>query len=206
LPFEKRRDSLFCSQKCRQASHRFAIRSVHLVTTDRPMRFAYADPPYPGKAHLYSEKTEVDHVALIRRLTIEYTDGWALSTSSAALRDVWSLCPAAARLCVWVKARRCVKSVRAVSNWEALLVHLGRERYIDAANTLGDALVYCGRHRAFPGAMIGMKPPAFAQWMFEQLGAQPGDSLDDLYPGSGAIGEAWRRYTDPEATAMKRVK
>ena len=28
-----------------------------------------------------------------------------------------------------------------------------------------------------------------------QLGARPGDQLEDLFPGSGAIGEAWRRYT-----------
>ena len=27
-----------------------------------------------------------------------------------------------------------------------------------------------------------------------QLGARPGDQLVDLYPGSGAIGEAWRCY------------
>ena len=40
-----------------------------------------------------------------------------------------------------------------------------------------------------------MKPPQFAVWMFCQLGARPGDELVDLYPGSGAIGEAWRRYT-----------
>ena len=46
----------------------------------------------------------------------------------------------------------------------------------------------------FPGAMVGMKPPQFAVWMFSQLGARPGDELVDLYPGSGAIGEAWRRY------------
>jgi hypothetical protein len=40
-----------------------------------------------------------------------------------------------------------------------------------------------------------MKPPQFAAWMFAQLGARPGDHLVDLYPGSGAVGEAWRRYS-----------
>jgi hypothetical protein len=38
-----------------------------------------------------------------------------------------------------------------------------------------------------------MKPPRFAVWMFGQLGARAGDELVDLYPGSGAITEAWRR-------------
>ena len=42
---------------------------------------------------------------------------------------------------------------------------------------------------------VGMKPPRFAVWMFGQLGARAGDELVDLYPGSGAITEAWRRCT-----------
>jgi hypothetical protein len=48
--------------------------------------------------------------------------------------------------------------------------------------------------RSSPGAMVGMKPPRFAVWMFGQLGALAGDELVDLYPGSGAITETWRRY------------
>jgi hypothetical protein len=32
--------------------------------------------------------------------------------------------------------------------------------------------VYQGRHRSFPGALIGMKPPAFAEWMFRLLVAR----------------------------------
>ncbi|MGO9790510.1 MAG: hypothetical protein ACLP8S_13745, partial [Solirubrobacteraceae bacterium] len=48
--------------------------------------------------------------------------------------------------------------------------------------------------RAFPGAIVGMKPPQVAVWMLTQLGARSGDELVDLYPGSGAVGEAWRRY------------
>ncbi len=44
-----------------------------------------------------------------------------------------------------------------------------------------------------------MKPPQFAVWMFRQLGARGGDELVDLYPGSGAIGVAWRRYAGIDA-------
>jgi hypothetical protein len=43
-----------------------------------------------------------------------------------------------------------------------------------------------------------MKPPEFAVWMFAQLGARPGDTLDDLYPGSGAVGRAWALYASLE--------
>jgi hypothetical protein len=202
---EARSDSKFCGVRCRQNSFRF---SVHPATvaggSARPMRFAYADPPYPGCAMYYPEKREVDHVRLIRRLQLHYTDGWALSTNQEGVRTLWPLIPEA-RLCVWVKAPPNVKTFRAQVSWEGLFVMGGRPQDASVATDLLDSLVYAGRHRAFPGAMIGMKPPAFAEWMFRQLGATAGDTLDDLFPGSGAIGEAWRRFTDPHSTAMKGV-
>lgn len=44
------------------------------------------------------------------------------------------------------------------------------------------------------GTVIGAKPAAFAYWMFRLLGARIGDTLDDLYPGSGGIARAWDHY------------
>ncbi len=49
--------------------------------------------------------------------------------------------------------------------------------------------------RAYPGAITGMKAPQYAVWMLQQIGAQAGDELVDLFPGSGAVTAAWRRYT-----------
>jgi hypothetical protein len=46
-----------------------------------------------------------------------------------------------------------------------------------------------------PGRVIGAKPAAVCRWIFGLLGAQPGDSLDDLFPGSGAVGRAWAAFT-----------
>lgn len=40
----------FCSQRCRQAAFRVRRRRATEEAADRPMRFAYADPPYPGLA------------------------------------------------------------------------------------------------------------------------------------------------------------
>lgn len=169
------------------------------------MRFAYADPPYPGKAGYYPEQEEVDHRALIRRLCRSYPDGWALSTSSEALRDVLRLCPPEVRVCSWVRAVRPGRSRRPLSAWEPLIVCGGRPLDTSVVQDLRDALVYQGRYRAFPGALVGMKPPQFAEWMFGQLGARRGDELDDLFPGSGAVTEAWRRYTgaDVERDALQ---
>jgi hypothetical protein len=200
LPAGLRRDSKFCGKRCRQASWRFEVGRADIEATDRPMVFAYADPPYPGKASLYPEKTEVDHASLLERLTKNYPDGWALSTSSEALRDVLSLAPGGVRICAWFKGPRHTKSRRALVSWEPLLVFGGRPLRVDVVQDLSDGLIARGRFRSFPGAMVGMKPPAFAEWMFRQLGASSADRLDDLFPGSGAIRRAWIRYTGKESS------
>jgi hypothetical protein len=159
------------------------------------MVFAYADPPYPGKAHYYPEKREVDHASLVDTLQKNYPDGWALSTSARALRDVLLLCPPNVRVCAWFKGPRHTKSRLALSSWEPVIVCGGRPLRVDVVCDVADGLIAQGRFRAFPGALIGMKPPTFAEWMFALLGAAPGDRLDDLFPGSGAISVAWARYT-----------
>ncbi|MGK5559207.1 hypothetical protein ACSNOI_47180, partial [Actinomadura kijaniata] len=46
-----------------------------------------------------------------------------------------------------------------------------------------------------PGRVIGAKPAAFCRWVFDLLGATPGDTLDDLFPGSGAVTRAWAAFT-----------
>lgn len=198
IPRGKRRDSIFCSKLCRQASWRFHVHPCELQATDPPMHFAYADPPYPGKADYYPEKQEVDHPSLLDRLVKEYADGWALSTSARSLRDILLLCPPHVRVCAWLRRARNGRSRRALTSWEPLIVCGGRPLPTDRACGLKDALIARGRYRAFPGAMVGMKPPAFAEWMFRQLGASRGDLLDDLFPGSGAIRLAWTRYTGAE--------
>ena len=54
-----------------------------------------------------------------------------------------------------------------------------------------------------PGRVTGTKPAAFCRWVFTLLGAAPADSLDDLFPGSGAVSRAWAAYTggDPSLPA-----
>jgi hypothetical protein len=205
IPSSRRADAKFCGVVCRQASWRFGVRRSLVEATDRPMHFAYADPPYPGKAAYYPERQEVDHASLLQRLTDSYADGWALSTSAESLRDVLALIPASVpvRVCAWTRSARRCRSLRPLSAWEPLIVAGGRPLPAVAVDgrpivqVIEDALVYKGRYRAFPGALVGMKPPQFAEWMFAQLGAAPGDQLDDLYPGSGAVAEAWWRYVGP---------
>jgi hypothetical protein len=162
-----------------------------------PARFAYADPPYPGKAGYYDEGQEVDHASLLEQLLDGWPDGWALSTSAAALRDVLPMCPAGISVCAWRRRVRATRSKAPLSAWEPLLVYRGRALQVGRVQTVLDHLDYRGRYDAMPGALVGMKPPEFACWMFAQLGAQPGDTLDDLYPGSGVISRAWALYASP---------
>lgn len=71
----ERRGARFCGRKCRQAA--FRLRRAGVAASLGPglqpgARFAYADPPYPGFAHLYRDQSsyagEVDHAALVSQL------------------------------------------------------------------------------------------------------------------------------------------
>ncbi len=43
--------------------------------------------------------------------------------------------------------------------------------------------------------VTGSKPKAFCRWIFDCLGAQAGDELVDLFPGSGVVGREWDAWT-----------
>jgi hypothetical protein len=200
IPARARRDAVCCSVRCRQARHRFTrdIGRARAVVSGRALRLAYADPPYPGKAGLYRHHPdyagEVDHAALIRRLQMEY-DGWALSTSAAALPAVLASCPPGVRVASWHRGPRYAKSRWPLNAWEPVIYHGGRAVYGPAR---ADSLV-CGVSplTTLPSRVIGAKPAAFCRWVFELLGAAPGDTLDDLFPGSGVVGRAWELYVAP---------
>lgn len=156
------------------------------------MRLAYADPPYPGNAELYKDHPdyagEVDHAELIDGL--KSYDGWALSTSAEALRDLLPLCPADVRVLAWVKNTvnvawepvivKPARPVRGVRDW----IHVEPDSY---------------QWRPKPdGYVIGQKPEPFCVWMFQWLGADPSvdDEFQDIFPGSGSVYRAWLRWTE----------
>ena len=211
IPPVARKDALCCSVRCRQARHRFTRAAGHAppVAGGRPLRLAYADPPYPGKAWIYRGHPdyagEVDHAALIRRLGLY--DGWALSTSAAALPAVLALCPTGVRVAAWHRGERPTPSRWPLSAWEPVIYHGGRPADTSCPDTTlqtrrVDSLV-CGVSplTTLPTRVTGTKPATFCRWLFDLLGAAPGDSLDDLFPGSGAVTRAWTAYTaTPEAS------
>ena len=78
----------------------------------------------------------------------EFPDGWALSTSAAALQQVLALCPPGVRVCSWQRAVRPTKSKRPISAWEPLIASGGRELATDGPQVVRDALAYGGRYLA----------------------------------------------------------
>ena len=202
-----------------------------------PLRLAYADPPYPGLARKhYGDHAdyggEVDHAELVASLSAEF-DGWALSTSAAALPGVLAVCPAGVRVGAWVRGERPTRSRGPLTAWEPVVFTGGRLRVdlVTATDASGspaaatvraalaavtpalgwegprpdvspdtparrlDALVYRpGARRTDPARVIGAKPAIFARWIFDLLGALPGDEFVDVFPGSGGIARAWELF------------
>lgn len=180
------------------------------------MKCAYADPPYPGQAFRHygdhpDYAGEVDHADLIGRLERDYPDGWALSTSVAALPDILTLCPkpepskkrawggsqklgTGVRICAWVRTGIPFYPSRVMWSWEPLIVRTPHWRQRHRSDFVSDTLI-ATQPRGFLGNDItGQKPPAFCHWMFNLLGLTPDDELDDLFPGSGAVGREWEAY------------
>ena len=193
--------SKWCGRKHRQAAWRLRQRSSAMARTDAPLRMAYADPPYPGFAWRLYRQPEVDHESLVKRL-VQY-DGWALSTSAKALGDVLALCPADVRVCAWVKPIGAAPATYGLHNtWEPLIVSPGRRLRPGTRDWLS------AQPARLNGTLIGRKPLAFCAWLFECLGMVPGDSLDDLFPGTGIVGRSWSvvgRSADDDASLVDQT-
>lgn len=197
----------FCGRRCRQAAWR-ARRGLELERSNvGRKRVAYADPPYPGLARKYyadrpEYRGEVDHVALVAEL--QTFDGWALSTSARALRDLLPLCPEGARVCPWVKPHPVPEATAGPHNaWEAVIVVPARLR----PPGVPDFLVALPA-RLGGSDLPGRKPLAFVRWLVQLLGLEPGDEFVDLFPGSGVVGATWReicRSADTSALEQRRI-
>jgi hypothetical protein len=156
------------------------------------VRFAYADPPYPGQSEKhYSEHPdyagEVDHHELVARLTVEYPAGWALSTNPGCLHWILPLVPERHRVLAWVKPFAAWKRNHwPAYAWEPVILVGGQSRY----GTRQTPRDYVSEPMTMRKGLSGVKPLAFCLWLFECLGMEPDDELDDLFPGSGAVTDA----------------
>lgn len=159
------------------------------------MRLAYADPPYPGKAHLYEGHPdyagEVDHAELVE--TLAGFDGWALSTDSPALAYVLTLCPDDVSVAAWLRTNAPPfnpDGIGPVRSWEPVVYRPARAERFDP-DRVRDVFASGAPTGTIGAGLTGAKPRGFAEWVFRLIGARPGDSLEDLFPGTGAITNAW---------------
>jgi len=157
------------------------------------MRIGYADPPYPGQSKKHYEDHpdyagEVDHADLLRVLQTNY-HGWVLHTSSVALKDVLPLCPPEARVMAWVKPFAAFKrNVSVAYAWEPVIVNAARKPEVTGRMVMRD---FIAEPMTMQRGLSGAKPEAVCRWAFEMVGAHPDDELDDMFPGTGAVGQAW---------------
>jgi hypothetical protein len=154
------------------------------------LSFAYADPPYVGCAAYYDHPdaarwdTPPAHVELMAELDMGY-DGWALSCSVPSLGALLAGAPDGVRVAAWVKPFAAFKrNVRVAYTWEPVIWHRTAPRRPDDPVSRDHLAEPITLQRGLTGA----KPERFASWVLEMLGWQRGDTLDDLFPGTGVVG------------------
>ena len=164
------------------------------------MKFAYADPPYPGQGHRYPEG-EIDHGPLIALMCLDF-DGWALSTGAKNLQYVLSLCPPDVRVLAWVKTWASFKpGVGLAYAWEPVILWHPRKRPFGAV-TVRD---WIAEPIATQTGLVGAKPARLALWLFEAAGLEPDDEFVDLFPGTGTFTRAWERWSRQPKLAATRA-
>lgn len=164
------------------------------------MKFGFADPPYLGQgaklygkhhaeAHLWDEIAT--HQALVERLSDEWPDGWALCASSNTLQRLLPLCPSDVRVCAWVKPFAVFKpNVGLAYTWEPVILRGGR-KISRAQPTVRD---WCAENITLRKGLTGAKPRRFCAWVLSMLNAQAGDTVEDLFPGTGVFGDVATDY------------
>ena len=164
------------------------------------MRFAYADPPYLGLAEkfygrMHPEAAAYDdpetHRQLIARLCDEF-DGWVMSLHGPSLRHILPMCPDDVRVGAWVKPFASYKpGVNPAYAWEPVIFRGCRKRE-RTEHTVRD---WCAVNITLERGFAGAKPEEFCRWIFDLLGMKPDDEFVDLFPGSGAVGRAYERWS-----------
>jgi hypothetical protein len=169
------------------------------------MRFCYADPPYIGQAKKHyshdAKCDEVDHAELLR-IMLDY-DGGALSCSVPSLGYLLGLCGdlgISPRILSWVKPFAVYKPhVSPAYSWEPVLLWGARKRSRKEPTPKDSFIGNC----TFNKGLVGAKPKDFCFWIFDCWNVKPGDSLCDMFPGTGIVSWCWSAYQAGQVSAVQ---
>ena len=159
------------------------------------MVFAYADPPYLGCGKSLYGSHHPDaaawddpaaHIDLVSRLSDEYPDGWAVSCNPRDLRMYLGAAPSDVRIAAWCKTWHQIRSTTVQYAWEPVIWRGGRKDNKRIPMVRDWLTANATRERGLPGA----KPQVFNRWVLDLLNFQPGDVLDDLFPGTYGMSRA----------------
>lgn len=197
----------------RVADHRNVQSSSDRTDNVGPtVRLAIADPPYPPfvgsggpksrasrwygtgqrsrtdvPPDIHPNAAEWDDPARHRRLLADLMatyDGWAVATSPDGLAAYGEL-PIGVRLMAWIKPNAQPGAHRLRSTWEPVILYppIGRRSNRGGVGSIPDTLSSSVR-----GGFRGAKPPEWTAWVLRALSYDPStDTVDDLFPGSGAV-------------------
>ena len=162
------------------------------------MKFVYADPPYLGKASKYKDlhpeamiwDDPQTHIDLLARLMDEYSDGWAVSFDKNSLRLYLANSHPDSRLCIWTKTFHQIWwHIPVQYAYEPVLFYGGRKN----RNVKPMVRDWHVGARAMKKGLYGAKPDHFNDWILDLFQYEPGDQLDDLFPGTGGMAKAIER-------------
>jgi hypothetical protein len=175
------------------------------------MQLAIADPPYLGRANRWYGDGCGDglgigradshpeakiwdnaqtHKDLVFHLEEKY-DGWAIALTVHSLSTYMSVIKTDSRngirVMSWIKPIAIPSGSRIATTWEPVIVRVPKERKgHNSGKRMKDHLIANPRQNGF----VGSKPDEWTHWVLDAMGYQQGDSVTDLFAGSGAVSEA----------------
>lgn len=175
------------------------------------MRLGYADPPYIGQSKKHygdhpDYAGEVNHRDLLQHLDNDY-DGFVLHMSSPSLGYIAHLVEEygiSGRWMAWMKPFCAFKrNVSVAYAWEPVLIKFARKPIVSGRMVMRDFIEEADpdfvndavrESITMKKGLSGAKPERVCRWAFEMLGADPDDELVDLFPGTGAVTQAWGNW------------
>ena len=177
------------------------------------MKLAIADPPYLGRANRWygdgcgdgkgigradnhpeaklwdDPKT---HQNLVKQLEENY-DGWAIALTVHSLSTYLEVIKTDSRngirVMSWIKPIAIPSGSRISTSWEPVIVRVPKERRgHNSGKRMKDYLIANPKQNGF----VGSKPDEWTKWVLDAMGYQNGDTVDDLFIGSGAVSQTMK--------------